>query len=442
MGRVRVAIVTFGCRANQYESDLMRGLLAPRFDLQDAGGGVVDHSNDEPADVWILNACTVTGLADRKARQAARRLRREHSDALVIVVGCLADAVEQSLTEFTDAHLLAGNAWKGHIVTVVEQALSGTRGLLPPTAPMLIAEERSAGPSGRVRAFLRIQDGCARACTYCRTTQVRGEPRSKPIAVVVDEAERLVRGGFPELVVTGIDLAQYAPPSGSLADAVRGILAIDGLVRFRLASINVSGITAELVDAFASDERTCPHFHVPLQSGDDRILRRMARGYTVDDYMKRISLIRQALPEATFGTDLIVGFPGEDGEAFENTCRIVETVGYANLHAFRFSPRPGTRAATFDGIVPEATKKDRAETLGARWLETLRRILDKRIGTTQHVLVEERREGVWRGYTRDYIHVRFTSHEEIPIGSTRPVRVTGAQAEHLEGTDDKRADAH
>jgi len=440
MNRARVAIVTFGCRANQYESDLMRGLLASRFDVLDGVG--TGPTADEPVDVWILNACTVTGLADRKARQAARRLRREHPDALVIVVGCLANAVEQGLTDFSDAHLLAGNAWKGHIVTVVEKALSGARGLLPPTAAMPAAEERSTGPSGRVRAFLRIQDGCARACAYCRATQVRGEPRSKPIPDVLEEAEDLVRAGFPELVVTGIDLAQYTPPSGSLADAVRAILAIEGLVRFRLASVNVSGITADLVEAFASDERACPHFHVPLQSGDDRVLQRMARGYRVDDYMKRIALLRQGLPEATFGTDLIVGFPGEDDTAFENTCRIVETVGYANLHAFRFSPRPGTRAATFDGVVPEATKRARAEALDTRWHETLRPILDKRIGTTQHVLVEERREGVWRGYTRDYIHVRFTSHEEIPIGCTRPVRVTGAQAEHLEGTDDKRANAH
>lgn len=427
----RVSIVTFGCRVNQYESDLMRSVLA------------TDHAIViSTADVWILNACTVTDLAERKARQTARRVRRENPNALIVVVGCLADAVEQGLTTFPDADLFAGNAWKGRIDHVVEQALAGTRGLLPPIEPLRTEEERSDGPVGRVRAFLRIQDGCSRSCTYCRATQVRGAPRSKPIADVLDEARKLVDRGFPEIVLTGIDLAQYSPPRGELADALGAVLSIDELLRLRIASVNPSGITKALVDAFASDERACPHFHVPLQSGDDRILERMARGYTVAQYLEAIDRVRRTLPEATFGSDLIVGFPGEDDDAFENTCHIVETVGYTNLHVFRYSPRSGTAAALLDGAVPEPAKRARADALEKHWHRTLRPILDKRIGSIQDVLAEERREGVWRGYTRDYIHVRFTSNEEIPIGSTRCVRVTGSAIEHLEGMDEQRTDAH
>ena len=428
MSQTRVAIVTFGCRANQYESDLMRGLLEPTH-------AVVDGD----ADVWILNACTVTGLAERKARQAARRLRRQQPAARIVVIGCLADAVDQGTTQFPDADLLAGNAWKARVARVVEEALAGTRGLLPSADPLPLAAERSPGPPNRIRAFLRIQDGCARACTYCRATQVRGASRSKPIPDLLDEARGLVRAGFPELVLTGIDLAQYAPPHGGLADLVRGLLSIDTLARLRIASINPSGVTEDLLDALASEERACPHLHVPLQSGDDTVLRRMARGYTVEDVLDRIALAREKLPDPTFGTDIIVGFPGEDDAAFENTCRIIESVGFCNLHAFRFSPRPGTRAATFDGKVTGAVKRSRADTIAARWRSALVPILDKRIGTTQHVLVEERRAGVWRGYTRDYIHVRFTSSEEIRIGSIRAVRVTDAKAEHIEGYDEQRA---
>jgi threonylcarbamoyladenosine tRNA methylthiotransferase MtaB len=431
MKRPRLSIVTFGCRANQYESDLMRRILAANYEI-------VPHD----AAVWILNACTVTGLAERKARQTARRVRRANPDALILVVGCLADAVEQGLTAFPDVDLLAGNAWKGHIDRVVEQALTGVRGLLPPIEPLAAAAERSGGPVARVRAFLRIQDGCARSCTYCRATQVRGAPRSKPIPDVLDEARGLVERGFPEIVLTGIDLAQYAPPRGRLADALRAVLSIDELVRLRIASINPSGVTDALVDALASDDRACPHFHVPLQSGDDRILERMARDYTVAQYLGAIARVRRTLPAATFGTDLIVGFPGEDDAAFENTCHIVEAVGFSNLHAFRYSPRPGTVATGLDGAVPERTKRARADALEARWHRTMRSILDKRIGSIQDVLVEERREGVWRGYTRDYIHVRFISNEEIPVGSTRPVRVTGSAIEHLEGMDEQRKDAH
>jgi len=428
MDRTRVAIVTFGCRANQYESDLMRALLEPTCALV-----------DRDADVWILNACTVTGLAERKARQVARRIRRQRPGARIIVIGCLADAVAQGTTQFSDADLLAGNAWKARVARVVEEALAGTRGLLPPEEPLPLDTERSPGPPNRIRAFLRIQDGCARACTYCRATQVRGESRCKSIPNLLDEARGLVRAGFPEIVLTGIDLAQYKPPQGTLADLVRELLSIDALVRLRIASINPSGITEDLLSTLAGDERACPHLHVPLQSGDDAVLRRMARGYTVKDVLDRIALARRELPDPTFGTDIIVGFPGEDDAAFENTCQVIDSVGFSNLHAFRFSPRTGTEAATFDGKVSGAVKRERADAIAARWRSALAPILDKRIGTTQHVLVEERRAGVWRGYTRDYIHVRFTSSEEIRIGSIRPVRVTGAKTEYIEGYDERRA---
>jgi tRNA A37 methylthiotransferase MiaB len=161
----------------------------------------------------------------------------------------------------------------------------------------------------------------------------------------------------------------------------------------------------------------------------------------VAGYLEAVERVRESLPAATFGTDLIVGFPGEDEAAFDNTCRVVEEVGFSNLHVFRFSPRPGTLAAEFEDAVPEDAKRERVEGLIDRWHRGLRAILDKRIGSTQHVLVEERREGVWRGYTRDYIHVRFTSNEEIPIGSARFVRFTGAASEHLEGVDEQRTDA-
>lgn len=430
MATHRVSILTFGCRANQYESAMMERSLR---------SGAAGSS--APGEVYVLNACTVTGLAERKARQAARRIRREHPGSPIVVIGCLADAVEKGLTRFGDADLLAGNAWKSRIVEVVERVRAGDRGLLPTAAPRPIAEETSTGSRGRVRAYLKIQDGCSRACTYCRPTQVRGAPRSKPIAAVTAEASTLVSSGFPEIDLTGIDLAQYAPAGGTLADAVRRMLAIDGLLRLRIASINPSGLTAPLIEAFAEDGRACPHFHVPIQSGDDRILHRMGRGYTVADYRSRIDAVRARIPHATFGTDVIVGFPGEDEAAFANTCSVVDAVGFVNLHAFRFSPRPGTVAAELPDPVSETVKRRRAETLNRRWREGLRGRLDKRIGSTQHVLVEERRGDEWRGYTSDYLYVHFASDEEIPVGSVRPVRIVAVAGERLEGVADERTSA-
>jgi threonylcarbamoyladenosine tRNA methylthiotransferase MtaB len=426
MPEPRVHIVTFGCRTNQYESAMMEHLLGQDRSAPEGDG-----------DVYVLNACTVTGLAERKARQAARRIRRSRPQSVIVVIGCLADAVEKGLTRFDDADLLAGNHWKTRIIEVVRQAHTGTRGLLPAIAPDPIGEETTAGSREQIRTLLKLQDGCARACTYCRATQVRGASRSKPTATAIAEASALVRAGFPEIVLTGIDLAQYAPLDGTLADVVRGVLSIDGLLRLRIASIGPSGLSAELVAALAADERACSHLHIPLQSGDDTLLQRMARGYTVAEYLERIDAIREMIPYATFGTDVIVGFPGENETAFSNSCDVIETVGYTNLHLFRYSPRAGTAAAGFPGKVSEQTIRRRANTLDRRWRSMLRIQLDNRIGSTQHVLVEERRGDEWRGYTDDYLYVHFASEKDIPVGSIRPVRIVAVVDDRLEGSLDE-----
>ncbi len=422
MTTTRARILTFGCRANQYETAMMYRRLGERV------------PPPEEADVCVLNACAVTALAERKARQAARRMRREHPGCPVVVIGCLADTVAHGWTPFPDADLLAGNAWKPRIDEVVARAAAGARGLLPTVEPPPIGDEVGGGSPGRIRAVLKIQDGCSRACTYCRPTQIRGTSRSKATVHVVAEAAELVRSGHPEIVLTGINLSQYDVPGGSLADVARDVLGVPGVTRLRLASLNAAALTESLIGVFATDRRACPHFHVPLQSGDDRILERMQRGYTADDYLRRIDAVRTAIPHATFGTDIIVGFPGEGDDAFARTLDLVERVGFVNLHLFRFSPRPGTAAFDLPDRVPSSIQRERAERLRRRWRERLAGRLDNRIGTIDHVLVEERRSGSWRGYTSDYLYVHFTSEEDIPVGSVRPVRIVAATDEHLEGT--------
>ena len=430
MARIRVSIRTFGCRVNQYDSEMMRDLLAPAYDI-----------TDEAPDVVILNACTVTGLAERKARQAARRMRRDYPNAHIAVIGCLADAVDQGTTQFPDAHLLAGNRWKPQIDRVVQQALSGACGMLASPSMGELSAERSLGPRGRIRAYLKIQDGCGRACTYCRATQVRGIPRSKPIRDATAEARDLLVAGFPEIVLTGIDLAQYSPHDEHLADVVEAIATLDGLQRLRMASINPSGITPELIEVCASHEVVSPHFHVPLQSGDSRILAAMKRGYDSQTYVKTLERIRSRIPHATFGTDIIIGFPGEDEAAFSYTCDVVDAIGYSNLHVFRYSPRRGTMAAEFPGQVSSDVKRRRSESLITHWMAGLGQTLDNRIGSTQDVLVEEYRDNGWCGYTHDYLYVKFLSDQQIPIGSIFPVHITDRTGATLEGVDDHRTDA-
>lgn len=434
--QIRAAVFTFGCRVNQYESDLMTGRLAQTMSMVD--GSEADAAD---LDLAILNACTVTGLAERKARQLARRLRRENPEIRILLVGCLPDAVRQGHTRFEEADLLAGGEWKAHIEDAVSELLAGASGFLPKIAFGNPDAEISIGSRRRVRAALKVQDGCSNACTYCRPTQVRGASVSKSIAASVEEARGLVRSGHPELVLTGINLAQYEPKDGDLAGLVRGLLAVPGLRRLRLASINPSGITHELLAAFAADSRACPHFHVPLQSGSDSVLRAMARGYTASEYVETIERVLAVLPHATFGSDIIVGFPGETEAAFEETCRMVKRVAYVNLHVFRYSDRPGTVAARLAGRVDGGTKRRRADALDSLWRPIQHRLLDRRIGTTQDILVEERRDNHWRGYTADYIPVHFEGSTGIPLGIEHPVRITGAAGDHLEGVDGHRTEA-
>jgi threonylcarbamoyladenosine tRNA methylthiotransferase MtaB len=250
-----------------------------------------------------------------------------------------------------------------------------------------------------------------------------------------------VAAGYPEIVLTGIDLAQYAPPRGHLSDVLNEVSSLDGLLRLRLASINPSGVTDDLVSVCEAREVISPHFHIPLQSGDSRVLAAMKRGYDAPAYLDTIARVRTRIPHATFGTDIIVGFPDEDEEAFGRTCQIVETVGFTNLHVFRYSPRRGTLAAGFPSQVSSEVKRHRSEALLSHWQMALGRSLDNRIGSTQHVLVEEGLGHLWRGYTHDYLYVEFSSDRQIRIGSILPVRLTGRMGTVLEGVDDHRIDA-
>jgi threonylcarbamoyladenosine tRNA methylthiotransferase MtaB len=401
---------------------MMREHLCRDFDLVQSA-----------ADVYVVNACTVTSLAERKARQAIRRLRRGNPSAKIVLIGCLADAVLQRLTVVEEVDLYAGNAWKGRITEAVKRALADQRGTLPSLPPSPLSREHITGHEGRVRTFLKIQDGCDLSCTYCRTRQVRGSSRSKSIAAAVFEAQQLVENGYPEIVLTGINLAQYAPPDGNLPALVRAMLKIKGLHRLRLGSINPAGITEALLQVFTEDRRACPHFHIPLQSGDDAVLAHMKRGYDLSYYRSRIALAQRYLPRTTFGTDIIVGFPGEDQNGFARTCEVVEEVGFANLHIFRYSPRRGTPAAIFPNSLPEWIKRERVQrlqTLGA----TLRQSLfTKLIGNDEEVLIEEMRGCEAYGYTRGYLHAVVRSEGHMEVGDEIAVRITRASGNHLEG---------
>jgi threonylcarbamoyladenosine tRNA methylthiotransferase MtaB len=410
----RVSIITFGCRINQYETQMMREMLDPNYDIVTGA-----------ADLYIVSACTVTSLAERKARQLVHRLRRGAPGAKIVVIGCVGDSVTQGLSRFNQVDLIAGNSWKTRIEEVVKRALDGETGLLACLPPISLEQERITGQAGRIRAFLKVQDGCDFACTFCRTTQVRGPSRSKPIPAVVSEASNLVRNGYSEIVLTGINLAQFSPPKGGLALLSEKLLQIDGLHRLRLASINPYGIEQKLVRVFADNEDACPHFHISLQSGDDGVLRAMARGYTRDSFMSKIDLIRRMIPQATFGSDIIVGFPGEGDAAFANTLDMIKEVGFANLHLFRYSPRAGTVAARAWDQVPEVVKRQRAQEAERVYRAAQRNLFSSYVGKTAEVLLEsEIEDGRWRGHTREYIDTYLSAIIPHNAGDEIVIRIT------------------
>lgn len=403
---MRVTVHTLGCRVNQYESQLLRERLS----------GV-----EGEGDVHVVNTCTVTQLADRKARQLVLRLKREHPGALVVAVGCGVDRGGLGLRK-AGADLLLGNQDKVRLPEVLGRLRGG--GLAPEGdgwGPL--DQEQLTGRATRVRALIKVQDGCTVGCTFCRAWQVRGPLRSKTPRAARGEAERLAQAGHPEIVLVGINLAQYGddlPSRPRLVDLLGELLGVPR-VRYRLSSLNPEGVTDSLIALFSQERRLCPHLHLPLQSGDDAVLRRMGRPYTVAEYTERAGTFLTSVPGATLGADAMVGFPGEDEAAFARTVEVLDRLVPVNVHIFRFSPRPGTQAAGLEGRVPPGVAAQRMALLAARtrgWTEQAHR---RFLGTTVGVVVERAGEGSVWGWSEGYLWT------EVRGGSARPGTIVRAQ---------------
>jgi threonylcarbamoyladenosine tRNA methylthiotransferase MtaB len=401
----RVAFRTLGCRVNQYETQLMREQLEPSYQIV-----------DDEADIYVINTCIVTALSERKSRQLINRVRRNGRQSVkVLVTGCMAEAIGSEIAKIPGVSVVFNNELKTQIKMIVDQSLAGERGYLSALTQEGWKRKTISYQAGRVRAFLKVQDGCNSACSFCRVTQLRGATQSKPISIAKKEASQLVANGYPEIILTGINLAQYGDdlPSTDLPSLIASLLEIDGLKRLRLGSINPQGITDKLVLLFAADSRACPHFHIPLQSGADRILAAMQRGYDTAVYRSRITQIKEMLNNVTFGTDLIIGFPGETEEEFMRTCTLIEEIGFVNLHIFRYSSRAGTAAALLPAQVSEIEKSKRSKIITD--LARTERVRIKRsfLNQKEEILVEGRSsDGRWRGYTRGYIDVHLVDEPE------------------------------
>jgi len=422
---VRVRLESLGCRLNQAEVDsLARQLAALGHRLVGAG---------EEADVCLLNTCTVTATASRKSRHLLRRLRRENPQATVVATGCFSE-LEGAATRAAGVDLVIPNASKDRMLEslIAADLLCGR-----PCAVAAPPPEVPVSPTRRrTRAFVKVQDGCDNRCTYCIVTIARGEGRSRAAAEVVAEIDRLERAGCPEAVLTGVHLGSYGHDRGDgkgLQGLVRAILAETAIPRLRLSSLE----PWDLEDAFFAlfdEPRLLPHLHLPLQSGSDEILRRMGRAVTRAGFSRLVETARAAIPDLAVSTDIMVGFPGETEEHFLNTVSLIERLAFSRVHVFRFSPRPGTAAATF----PDQVAADRAVERSRRMLELAgrleRQFMMHFVGRTMDVLWESLGHGKLSGLTPNYLRVLANPPEGHDLrGLVTPTVLEAVEAGALRG---------
>ena len=409
-------IVTLGCKVNQYESAGMGAAL------KDAGWSAAPEG--APADLIIINTCTVTSKASMQARQQIRQMIRNHPRARVVVTGCYAEIQPEKILAIAGVDAVIGNGDKHRIAKAVLDTLQETQD----SQATLYQGSRRTAPlvdfpvtrfDGRTRPFLKIQDGCDAFCTYCIVPYARGRSRSLPMDAVLDRLRVFKANGYREVVLTGIHLGAYGGdlyPAISLVELLERTDAPGMPDRIRLSSIEPTEITDALLNIVAGSDRFCNHFHVPLQSADDDVLRRMHRPYTGDAYADTVQRIRDRLPGAAIGADILVGFPGEGEDAFMVTRTLIDTLPLTYLHVFPFSPRNGTPAARFPDPVPAATVKSRCAEL--RQLGAVKRaeFFRTHLGQSLPVIVESRRDrrtGRLRGLSDNYIPILFEGPDGV-----------------------------
>ncbi|MER3474884.1 MAG: tRNA (N(6)-L-threonylcarbamoyladenosine(37)-C(2))-methylthiotransferase MtaB [Armatimonadota bacterium] len=398
---VRVAFTTLGCKVNQYETQR----IIDSFEEQ--GFAIVGF--DEPADLYVVNSCSVTQLAEKKSLQMLRRASRQNPGARVVLTGCYAQFAILRGEKVNEAAIIVPNTDKMRTVHYVLSAFADIREHIQrDPAPRALST-----PYERTRAVVKIQDGCNVCCSFCSIPFTRPRMFSRPAHEVLDEIRRLVDEGFKEVVLTGVLIGSYGEETGSggpdLAGLIERMARIEGLERIRISSIELTQVTDRLIAVCANEPKVCPHLHIPLQSGDDRILQRMNRPYRQQDVLNLAEKLYASIPDLAITTDIMVGFPGEDESAFQQTCKVVESVQYARAHIFRFSLRPGTPAEQMDGQVPDAEKERRSRELAEICRRYRERFVAQRLGRTVRVLVEGKqgKEGLMKGLSDNYIPVEF-----------------------------------
>ncbi len=429
--RRTVGLATVGCKLNQYETEG----IAER--LEERGFRVVPF--DGPADLYVVNTCTVTGRSDYRSRQMLRRAARANPDALVVATGCYAERDADALAAMPEVGLVVGNSAKNRLASIVVDRLSAPVEGSPESVvvPRTWSGARFGAYDiarfrGYTRAFVKIQDGCDSRCSYCAVPDARGPSRSRPFDEVIEQAALLAANGYRELVLTGVHIGAYCDADGrGLAELLDALTGIGGVERVRLGSVEPGELTPELAAAVLNNDGVCNHLHVPMESGSDRILRRMSRGYSRSEYVEAVRRVTDFDGSCGLGADVMVGFPGETEEDFAETVSLVESLPFTYLHVFAFSPRNGTAAAEMDGRVPPAESRRRSRILREIGAERSRRFRESLVGTTLDVLIEDRDRtaaGRLSGLASNYVRVEVEGGDTLRNRLVR-VAVTGTDAD-------------
>lgn len=430
----KIAFYTLGCKVNQADTASMENLFLR------SGHQLV--SFDGEADVYIINTCVVTNTGQRKSRQTIHRAIRKNPNALIVVTGCYPQTAAEEVKAIAGVDMIIGNQDRAQIVQLVEERLAHRQTDTLDAVHKLTAstafEEMAAGDiTDKTRAFLKIQEGCNQFCTYCIIPYARGPLRSRSLESIRTETQRLISAGFKEIVLIGIHLGCYGkenPDGPTLYDAVKTVLAVPGVQRLRLGSLESVEVEPRLLTLMQEDARFCRHLHLPLQSGCDKTLQAMHRPYTTAKFKTLLADIKTNVPDIAITTDVIVGFPGETEADFETTCKFAESCGFSKMHIFPFSARKGTPAEKFAGAVTEAVKKERADILG-KIDETMHKaFLQAMVGQNAEVLFEQPAgEDYFEGLTGNYQRVFVKSGGRNLGGEILPVKITAFDGEKLLG---------
>ena len=427
----KVAFYTLGCKVNQYETESIKNQLIKK--------GYEEVSFEDKADIYIVNSCTVTSVADRKTRNMLRRAKKINPNGAVIVTGCYAQTNSKELLEMEDIDYVIGNTDKSGIVNFIEDIENRTMEKLKNHNIFLDSEYTEyefATLREMSRAYVKIQDGCNNFCSYCKIPFARGKSRSRQKDNILKEITKLSQEGFKEIILIGINLGAYGEDlenGGNFEGLLKDILKIDGIERVRIGSVYPDKISNEFIEMFANP-KLMPHLHISLQSCDDTVLKRMRRKYGSSLIEERLTKLRKAVPNMEYTADVIVGFPGESQEMFQNSYNLIDKIGFSGLHIFQYSDRENTLASTFEDKIDPKVKKERADEL-----EKLKEIMAERerkkyLDRELKVLVEEEKDGYLYGYSENYLRVKFKG-KATSLNHIVSVKIDSLEKEMLIGNE-------